>query len=590
MHISRSVPAVTVALTCLLLLSASVSAQNRVEFEEVSEASGVAAFGHFSWRFGGDGLAGVAWFDYNDDGLLDLFFTNGKNLLGPGEGFPNALFENQGDGTFVDVAEAKGVTGGRGNAGVVAGDLDNDGDQDLFLTGDGGLLGDDEVTGAQTVDSGVLLLRNDGPPDYAFTEIDNAAAGLVGLESTMSPVLGDVNHDGLLDIFIASPGTRPLGCNPPPVCDPGDPTVLPHSSRLFLNRSTGGDLVFEDVSDASTVGVSKAGSMAAVLSDQDWDGQLELFIANGTRMPDSNSDFDMMRHDGVDPKTGIPTFTLVTAEVGLGGWGGWMGVAPGDFDNDLRTEFFVTNLGAGFPHALHRQQGATYENIADGAGLDGPSPSPADVFGWGATAQDFDNDGLLDLFFTGSFASDGSTGTPRGNPGKLLLNDPVAAIHFTDYSAFLDVDLSGRYSSGTAAADFDNDGRVDIAVATDNYLADQGRPVLLANRTTGDNRFLTVRLTGNGTTVNRDAIGARVIVWTGVGPERVFQMREVYGGSSFLSMDSKWLTFGLGAIPENQPVRVAVDWPDGPQTPFSPQNFSFHGPFLPGQIVDIVQP
>lgn len=561
----------------------------RVAFQDVSALSGVAGFSHFSYGYGGDGLAGVAWLDYNNDGLLDLYFTNGKDITNPdSEGFDNALFENQGDGTFTDVAALRGVTHGEGSAGVVAADIDNDGDQDIFLTGDGGMLGHDTISGAQTVDSGVALYRNDGPPAYNFSRMDNDAAGLIGLESTMSAALADVDGDGLLDIFVAAPGTRPAGCQPPPSCNPDDPTVLKHSSRMFLNRTTDGVIDFVDVSDVSGIGASKSGALATAFSDFDRDGRIDLLVANGVTNIFEPTPVQLYANLGFNEVLQSPEFADITDSVNLSAQSAWMGIAPGDFDGDGAVDLFITNMGGNLPHALYRFRPAfsEYIDVAAITGVSGQSPGPSDYFGWGCTAQDFDNDGRSDLFFAGSPPP--QEGPSNWNPGTLLLNDPPA-VRFHDFSAALDVDLSDRFTSGVAAADFDNDGRVDIAVATDDNAGDLGKPVLLQNQTQNDNRWVTIRLTGNGTTTNRDAVGARVAVVHGQPPERAIQMREVYAGSSFLSMDSKWLTFGLGPITAGTPLWVAVDWPDGPHAPGQQADWVVYGPFAPDGIVDIAQ-
>jgi hypothetical protein len=558
----------------------------RGNFQDVSEPSGVAEFHRFSWGFGGDGIAGAAWFDYNNDGLLDLYLTNGKDITTPGhDGFENALFENQGDGTFVDVAPERGVTGGAGNAGVIAADLDNDGDQDIFLTGDGGMLSLDPASGQQTIDSGVVLYQNQGPPGYDFLRVDNEAAGLVDLDATMSPAFGDLDNDGLLDLFITASGTPPAGCQPPPACDPDDPTRKVEPNRLFLNRTDGGPLQFVDVSVPSGIAASTGGALATVLSDYNRDGLLDIFVANGAVFVGEPTPLELFENQGYSPDLDSPVFVDVTQQAGLGTQSAWMGIASGDFDGNGTFELFVTNASLP-PHALYRWDGELqgYVDVSELVGIGGPPPSPSDYFGWGATAQDFDNDGRQDLFFAGSFAAQGGVGRPDSNPGVLLYNGGLP-MAFTDCSESTGVDLFNRHTSGVAAADFNNDGRVDILVATDSYEDDLGKPVLLLNRTPRVNRSVTLRLAGNGTTTNRDAVGARILAFAPQAPGQRRWHREIYAGSSFLSMDSKWPTIGLGPISPGAAVWVAVDWPDG-----IPLNSTVHGPFPSTGFIDISQP
>ncbi|MEM9384453.1 MAG: CRTAC1 family protein [Pseudomonadota bacterium] len=571
-------------------------ASERVQFSDASASSGLTSFQHFSYGFGGDGLAGAAWFDYNNDGLLDLYLTNGKDATGEVAGrvgFDNALFENQGDGTFLNVAAVKGVTSGAGDSGAIAADIDNDGDQDLFLTGDGGMLGEDPLTGIQTVDTGVRLYINQGAPDYAFVEADNEAVGLTGFETTMSAAFGDIDSDGRLDLFVTASGTRGIGCSPPNGCFDDDPTIQLHKSRLYLNRSADGEIRFRDITDASIIGDTQYGALATAFSDYDRDGRMDLFVVNGVLTTFGPTPVQLYHNRGIDAVGRTVLFDDITNEVGLEAQSAWMCIAGADFDGDLGIDWFITNTGnSQRPHALYHwsQRQGRYNDVAELTQLNGPSPSPADYFGWGAVGEDFDLDGRADLFFGGSPPP--LEGTGPNNPGVLLMNDPPTPL-FVDYTADTTVDMSDWYTSGVAAADYDNDGRVDILVATDSWDGDgrsaqlTGTPVLLRNETVNDNAWITLRLQGNGIDTNRDAVGARVLLIVGEPPNRTIQVREIYAGSSFLSMDSPWMTFGLGDIEPGTRILAAIDWPNGPQT--AGNIWDVRGPLTPNQIVDIVQ-
>ncbi len=585
----RPIAATPLLAAAALLAATPGLAQERVRFIDASVSSGLSTFNHRSYTLGGDGLAGAAWFDYNNDGWLDVYLTNGQDIVTPGlNGYPNALFENQGDGSFVEVAAAKGLIGGTGNAGVIAGDIDNDGDQDLFLTGDGGMLGFDHVLGLQTVDSGVALYINNGAPEFDYQQADLAAAGLVGFESTMSAAFGDIDSDGRLDLFVTAPGTRPLGCNPPIGCNAGDPTIKLHSSRLYLNRSNGGVVRFKDVTTASGVGANLSGSLATTFTDYNRDGRMDLLVADGVLLVYEPTPLRVFRNDGYDTALGSVIMQEVSDALGTGRDGAWMGLALADFDGDLASDIFMTNLGNDRPHALYRWIGSegSYRDVSDITQVSKRDPGPSDYFGWGTTAQDFDRDGRVDLFFTGSPPP--LEGNGPNNPGILLMNDPPGA-RFVEYSDNTSVDTSMRYTSGLAAADYDNDGGVDLLIATDDWNSDNGTPVLLRNQTDNANDWITVRLTGNGQTTNADAVGARVVLIAGLPGAWSRQMREVLGGSSFLSMDSRWLTFGLGELPAGAFIRVAVDWPDGPNAPGGASPWQLYGPFPANGFADITQ-
>ena len=474
-----------------------------VSFADVSALLG--DFEHQSVAFGGDGLGGAVWFDFDNDGDLDLFVTNGK-------GHANALFENDGKGGFTDVAEAAGVANGLGNSGVVAADIDNDGLQDLFLTGDGGFGG--------TGDSPVKLYHNEG--GGVFTDITEDS-GVVGAETTLSAAFADIDNDGFLDLFITAPGSLA--------------THTQHANKLYRNN---GDLTFTDISAGSGVDTA-LGACATFFSDYNGDGWIDLFVANCNNVNFMPTPIELFVNQG------DLTFCEVSVEVGLSPGGFWMGVAPADFDRDGDLDFFVTNIGNG--HRLYRANpGDTYTDISVAAGV------RFHEFGWGCTSRDLDNDGYPDIFFAGSlpFPPFNIIGPGLGNPGTLLINDQAGA--FDEWTSTFPVNLSSRYTSGVAAGDYDNDGFQDLFVVVSAWADDTGHPLLVRNLG-NDNGAVTIRL--EGTVSNRDAVGARVEVTVG----GMTQLQEIYAGSSFLSMDSQWLTFGLGAHSGTE--QITVRWPSG---------------------------
>jgi len=469
------------------------------------DSSSLLSFEHRSLQFGGDGLGGAAWLDYNNDGLLDLFLTNGKTQS-------NALFENDGLGGFTRIASAAGAANGLGNCGVLAADFDNDGFTDLFLTGEGGI-------GSNSA-SACKLYRNDGAGAYVDV---GSASGIVGPPTAITAAAADVNNDGLLDLFIAAPGSLA--------------TRTQHASRLYLNQ---GNFTFLDISAASGVD-DDLGACAAIFTDYNRDGWIDLLVANCNDVFITPTPIQLFVNDRNNHFTEIP--------VGLNPGGFWMGLALGDIENDGDLDIFSTNLGnsvsGGFLHALYRRNAnGSYTNVAAAAGV-------ADRrFGWGCSLNDYDNDGFVDLFFSGALP--GATPPNGGNRGTLMFNDRDGT--FTNQSATMPVNLRSRFSSGVASGDYDNDGFVDIVVLTEEVSRDGGNPVLLHNLG-NDNGSLQIRLVG--VTSNRDAIGARIVVASA----STTQLRELAAGSSFASTESPWPTFGLASDPRT--TRIVVTWPSG---------------------------
>lgn len=519
----------TLLLTCIVALAGTASSyatglapDQGTRFEQTS------AFANFERREG-EQLGGLAWLDYDADGDLDMISTNGR-------GVSSGLFRNDGGGVFTDVTQSSGLVSLSGNSGVVAGDIDNDGYPDVFMSGEGNFVG--------PIQSTTRLFHNNG--DGTFTDI-TATANVPGGATALSAAMADINNDGYLDLFVTAEGH--LGLAVPPARQDTD--------RLYLNN---GDLTFSDISESA--GISGLGSCANAFSDYDNDGWMDLFVAACNDVTFAATPFHLFRnnHDN--------TFTDVAAEAGLTGGGYWMSVSLGDIDNDGDFDLFSTNFGPVDPrnlgfglnnaHALYRNNGdGTYTDIADETlGLN--------QFSWGSTFADFDNDGFVDLFFAGALPAFGLIGPgPLGNPGHLFMNDHQGG--FIEDETAIALDLSADYVSGIAQADFDGNGFADIAVSRSVYRlppdpvtgeraeAGSGEIVLLSNNGNG-NGWLTVRL--EGTQSNRMGTGARVEVIT----RHAHQHREIRAGSSFLSSESPWPVFGLG---KDHHALVNVSWPSG---------------------------
>ncbi len=487
-----------------------------------------------------DAVAGIAVFDFNNDGHLDLFFSNGK-------GGPDGLLQNQGDATFVNVGAANGFTTAVGSSGVAAGDLDNDGDEDLIIVGETGAFGG---TPSSTT---VRVMRNELIETGAtgFTDV-TATSGIsipVVAGATMAVVLGDIDNDALLDVFITAPASL------------SDPlTLLPN--HLYAND---GGLSFSDIGAGSNVDYANA-SCVATFTHYNNDGLIDLFVGDcNVAEPSPTFPFFSPLPGPLRLYTnnGDRTFTRRT-DVGLpdptvddNGQGFWMALSAGDINNDLRTDLFVTNFGTdiGQPHHLmfQRPSGA-FVNIAELSDITNLAPD----FGWGSTMQDFNHDGLLDVFLAGNFPIGG---TILSNPGYVMTNQGAGVFAIAPLPG---APLVDRYSSGVAAGDFNNDGAVDVVVTNSGYftifdfppVSTTDQPLLLMNDNNDSNNWLTVKL--QGTQSNRSGIGAVVDVRVG---SSLRMRRTVSGGGGFLSRDSTWQTFGLGIAPRAR--TVTVRWPSG---------------------------
>lgn len=491
---------------------------------------------------GSDGVGGVAWFDYDNDGALDLFLPHGK--VGN-----NALFRNLGHGNFINSAANAGLENGQGNSGVLAADLDNDGYVDLLLTGDGGVIG------AQA--SPIKLYHNQG--DGTFQDI-TAGSGIIGPESALAVSAADIDSDGDLDIFITAPGSLAL--------------QVQHASILFRNN---GDMTFTDITNAAGVSASQ-GACVTSFSDYDQDGDQDLFVGSCNDVFFRPTPIQLFQNQGDG------TFKDVTIEAGLGSvLGFWMALSFSDYDNDGDIDFFMTNAGLNTPfigfneHALLENNGdGTFSNVANIAGV------AKWEFGWGATFADFDNNGYDDLFFTGSLPPPpfSQIGPGIGNPGRLFINN-LGRIEgektFAERSDLMPIDLSNEFTSGVAKGDFNNDGFVDLAILTETFTL-PGKPVLLKNdpgHHANRNHWLGFQL--QGVESNRDAVGARVEVYG----KKYRRVKEIYAGSSFASTETKRLVFGLGHLKH---IKFAlVRWPSGTSEVFLKNKVNHYNKLVEGE-------
>ena len=542
------------------------------------------------------GWPGIAVLDFDRDGDMDLYVTNGPEVA-------NSLYVNQliesGSVSFVDAGAQAGVGANeQDSSGICYGDIDNDGDHDLMVLGMG---------------HSNKLFENKG--DGTFAEISETANIGGGNLNSTGCSMGDVNGDGLLDIVVANslPIDNAIAWWVEPFeYNQHNQLYLNQQDNIFSNYSTESGietLKGQDPSIANAAGVSWAIAMV----DYDLDGDIDIVSA------DDNGFFLPAAHGGVDRGTlhvfnndGTGHFEDVSIDVGLAKVGAWMGLSFADFNSDGLLDMFVTNAGdyasAGFRQSINvpyeageaaprwflAQEDGTFAE--PGVGSLGALP-----FSWGTVAKDYNNDGDTDVLLYGGM--DIIMSTTASNPGVILQNDGEA--NFVYDADALSKNHSGRSVHGLAAGDLDNNGFVDfisvsgfdhptsataspIGISFDSPFDGFANliPMFIPSDTDGElvwsgvtypngslsiemnsadngNSWVQVELLGaidltsNGQ-VNRDGIGA-IVKFTPDGGKTA--MQPVLGGASHLSQDSLINTFGLGAEAEEGTVDVL--WPGG---------------------------
>ena len=475
---------------------------------------------------------GVAWIDYDRDGWPDLYLVNGgkwDELLAGTRSVYNALYRNNGDGTFTDVTAGSGLTSPHWGMGAAVGDVDNDGWPDLYLCNFGPNS----------------LYRNNG--DGTFSDI-TAASGVGNPRWSSSAAFSDYDGDGWIDLYVANyvafdpHSPRPPECGYRGItvhCGPMEMAAAPDT--LYRNR---GDGTFAEVTGEAGVAPPPAYGLGAVWGDYDNDGDPDLYVAN-----DSMANFLFQNRES-------GRFIEVAALGGVaynqdGREQAGMGVTFGDYDRDGFLDLYVTNFSDDY-HTLYRnRRGRLFRDVTYAAEVAFPSWQ---FLGWGAHFADLDNDGWLDLFVSNGHIYpqvDGyETGT-RFAQRKLVFQNQGNG-KFRETAGEWGEDLSRTWSSrGAAFADFDNDGDLDVAV---NNL--DARPSLFRNEGAANTgHWLNLALEGGPS--NRSAIGARVILQT----ESWSQLQEVQGGSSYQATNDFRLHFGLRKLTEAK--QLIVRWRSG---------------------------
>jgi enediyne biosynthesis protein E4 len=471
---------------------------------------------------------GVALFDYNNDGLLDIFLVNGGRItegLRVPEHFErgnprywNRLYRQNRDGSFLDVTQAAGLANaGNGNygMGVAVGDYDNDGNADLYVTSYGKNI----------------LYHNNG--DGTFMDV-TAKAGVAGGGWSVSAGFFDYDNDGRLDLFVTRYMDWDADHNK--ICG-GDwhtycpPNAFPATTcLLYRNR---GDGTFEDVTERSGLAAKKGRALGVAFADYDGDGFTDIFVSN-----DGMQQYLFHNNgDGTFTECGLESGVAFTADgKGMSG----MGVVFQDYDNDGRPDVLVTVLPREIYSLYHNEGGGNFNYASLEAGLGALTSMSS---GWGVGLEDFDNDGWKDLFVAQGHVLDNVQDIDASLRYKEL---PLIALNHKGRFERADSGVTKPLAArGVAFGDIDNDGCMDAVLSCLG-----GPPVLLLNRGGGANHWLSISL--QGTRSNRDGYGARVSV-NG-------QTRVATSTGSYLCANDKRLHFGLG--PAEQ-ASVEILWPSG---------------------------
>ncbi len=479
--------------------------------------------------------AGVALFDYDNDGRLDLFFVNGAPLLDPtpkgtipqktGPNYWNRLYHQKPDGTFEDVTEKAGLQGVGYGMGVAVGDYDNDGFEDLYVNALGGNK----------------LYHNNG--DGTFTDVTEKA-GVAASGWSTSAAWVDLDNDGLLDLVVLRYlqwdfddiwcGEHKEGYRA--YCHPD--VFQPITPLVYHNDGNGH---FTEISQK--IGLSKPGKgLGIALADYDRDGHIDLFVAN-------DSMIEFLYHnkgDGTFEEVGL------LCEVAVDGDGrtfAGMGVDFADYNNDGWPDLVITDL-ANQRYALYQNNGDSTFSYA--SFTTGVARATMPHSGWGIRFLDYDNDGWKDLLIAQGHDLD----TVELNYPNLHYREPMLLLRNTGKD-FVDVSAASGaifheswLGRGMAIGDIDNDGRIDAVVTTND-----GPIHILHNETPTQNHWLALKLVGHKS--NRDAIGAEVKLVTPKGPQFV----TVSTAGSYLSSSDKRVHFGLGS--ESFAQSIEIRWPSG---------------------------
>jgi hypothetical protein len=485
---------------------------------------------------------GAAFYDYDNDGWLDIFLVNGWRL----EGFPaghepsSHLFKNNRDGTFTDVTAKAGLSHSGWGQGVCVGDYDNDGFEDLFVTYYGKNV----------------LYHNNG--DGTFTDVSEKA-GVAGKKTRWGTgcAFVDYDRDGHLDLFVANYIDLDLATAPVPESGPclyksvmvacGPPGLNGGKNILYHNN---GDGTFIDVTEAA--GITRANGttygLGVLVADFDNDGWPDIYVANDS----TASALYQNKKNGKFEDIAIEAGCALSAD---GKPQAGMGVSAGDYDLDGNLDIVKTNFAGDTPSLYHNRGGADFDDATFTGGLG----MHTQFLGWGCGFFDFDNDGWPDILICNGhvYPEVEQLRTEAGYAQRKLLYRNQRNGHFEDVSLNAGSGISTPSASrGCAFGDFDNDGDIDVVVNTIN-----GRPQLLRCDSQLKHNWIKVRTIG--TKSNRSGIGARLKCVTHPPDETKphQQIDEVRSGGSYISQNDLRIHFGLGRAEKVD--LLEIHWPSG---------------------------
>jgi hypothetical protein len=484
---------------------------------------------------------GVAFYDYDNDGWLDIFLVNGSRL----EGFPagseptSHLFRNNRDGTFTDITQKAGVAHSGWGQGVCVGDYDNDGWDDLFVT----YFGKN------------VLYHNNG--DGTFTDVSEKA-GVAGKGTRWNTgcAFVDYDRDGQLDLFVANYIDLDLATAPVPESGPclyksvmvacGPPGLKGGKNILYHNN---GDGTFTNVSEASGI-LSANGTygLGVLTADFDNDGWPDIYVANDSTASALYQNKKNGKFEDIAVEAGCALSPDGKPQAG-------MGVSAADYDLDGNLDIVKTNFAGDTPSLYHNQGGANFEDATFTAGLG----AHTQFLGWGCGFFDMDNDGWADVLICNGhvYPEVEQLKTEAGYPQRKLVYQNLRNGHFADISFQVGSGISEPVASrGAAFGDFDNDGDIDVVVNTVNDY-----PQLLRCDSKLKNNWIKVRTIG--TKSNRSGIGARIVCVTNPPgeskPHR--QIDEVRSGGGYFSQNDLRVHFGLGKAEKVDALEI--HWPSG---------------------------
>jgi enediyne biosynthesis protein E4 len=522
----------TVLAFILMLFSVPSFSQNKkVTFTDVADKAGVT----FKYTIGDNTYrnilessgSGISVFDYNNDGFQDIFLMNGTYLEGISDpdgkiyrNSHNSLYRNNGDGTFTEVTEQAGLGGARWSMAAGAIDIDNDGDEDLYLLNFGPNI----------------FYRNNG--DGTFTDI-TSTLGLAGPEKlngftkwSIGASFWDYNSDGRLDVMVGN-----FLAFDPAYFTPATPTLMPEPGEYMGQAS----MLYEQQPDGKFIDVTKKNNlwypdskcMGLTVFDYDADGDLDIFQAN-----DHQLNYLFRNDKGKYSEVAVPAGVAANNK-GIGT--GSMHAAIGDIDGDGLIDILVTDLSFG---ALYRNKGnGLFEDITESSGV---AAAMSGKGSWGAMLFDYDNDGDLDII------------AANGTAEELILQYPILLEndgkgHFKNTGAesgkYFTAKRSGR---GLAVVDYDNDGDLDVVIS---HVDKEATAVLLRNDGGNQNNWLGITL--NGKKGPASAIGALVTA-SYCGEDHIFVNQWT---TSYLSNNDKRMHIGLGKMDIID--KLEVRWSDG---------------------------